>query len=281
MRGVRIRLAQARQEPAARPLDSRYQELRCRRNTVASTNWSAELLRTCPPDEIQLICRWLNPASLRAYARLGTSTFMSWVDAAEKAVADSVQTSSLPNLLSCTLNLAGRSAHMLRPSSTRRLMTRRRQLAPGPAPAAPPPADLRPLTMDNCLQRLVLVPHAYWPTYGCDEHRRRAWLDGSRCRRLAARECCARRVCPCCRRTWLMLPHRTLWPMRAPRRGGAAVTNRHGPYHSCPYLSILPAHPVPEPSRGIRGFSRPGSEGEARAAIPGVRRAARTRGPET
>ena len=127
MRGVRIRLAQARQEPAARPLDSRYQELRCRRNTVASTNWSAELLRTCPPDEIQLICRWLNPASLRAYARLGTSTFMSWVDAAEKAVADSVQTSSLPNLLSCTLNLAGRSAHMLRPSSTRRLMTRRRQ----------------------------------------------------------------------------------------------------------------------------------------------------------
>ena len=37
-----------------------------------------------------------NPASLRAYARLGTSTFISWVDAAEKAVADSVQTSSLP-----------------------------------------------------------------------------------------------------------------------------------------------------------------------------------------
>ena len=56
-----------------------------------------------------------------------------------------------------------------------RPMTVAEAAAPESAPMAPPPVDLRPLTIDNCLQRLVLVPHACWPTYDCDEHGGRGW----------------------------------------------------------------------------------------------------------
>jgi hypothetical protein len=133
----------------------------------------------CPPDEIQLICRWLNPASLRAYARLGTSTFISWVDAAEKAVADSVQTSSLPKYDLCE-GFAAMHLEFGRPLGAHAqaiidAADDAEAAAPVQAPMAPPPADVRPLTLDNCLLRRVLVPRTCWPSYDCDEHDGRGW----------------------------------------------------------------------------------------------------------
>ena len=133
----------------------------------------------CPPDEIQLICRWLNPASLRAYARLGTSTFVTWVDAAEKAVGDSVQTSNLPKYNLCE-GFAAMHLEFGRPLGVRAQAIidaaddANATAAEQPPPAAPQ-ADTRPLTLDNCLQRRVLVPRTCWPAYPCDEHGGRGW----------------------------------------------------------------------------------------------------------
>eukprot|EP00965_Chrysotila_dentata_P018981 632857-Pleurochrysis_carterae.AAC.1 len=38
----------------------------------------------CPDENIQLICRWASPQSLRVYARLGTAKNAGWTDEAEK-----------------------------------------------------------------------------------------------------------------------------------------------------------------------------------------------------
>lgn len=43
-----------------------------------------------PDDVIQMICRWMNPESLRAYARHGQSLHVNCVDEAEHAVIDTV-----------------------------------------------------------------------------------------------------------------------------------------------------------------------------------------------
>ena len=42
-------------------------------------------------------------------------------------------------------------------------------------PAAAPPPDARPLTLDNCLQRRVRVPRTCWPDCECGEHGGRGW----------------------------------------------------------------------------------------------------------
>ena len=35
--------------------------------------------------------------------------------------------------------------------------------------------DLSALHLDNCLQRLVLVPSSCWPSYACNENDGRGW----------------------------------------------------------------------------------------------------------
>ena len=154
----------------------------------------------CPPEEIQLICRWLNPESLRAYSRLGVTKFIDWVAAAEKAVVDSMQTANMPKYDLCE-GLVGLHIEFGRPLSaqaqavldaaddaeatpTQAAAARSPRRA---APAAdarneaateqepPPPPDLRPLTIANCEGRRVLVPSRLWTTYTCDENDGRGW----------------------------------------------------------------------------------------------------------
>ena len=145
----------------------------------------------CPNDEIQLICRWLNPESLRAYARVGTSKFITWVDAAEQTVVDSVQTTNLPMYNLCE-GFAGLHLEFARPLGERAQAiidaAEEAEVAgaagtaagePNVAQAAPPPPapppDLRPLTEANCVGRRVLVPASEWPNMQCDENDGRGW----------------------------------------------------------------------------------------------------------
>ena len=134
----------------------------------------------CPNDEIQLICRWLNPESLRAYARLGTSKFITWVDAAERAVVDSVQTANIPKCNLCE-GFAGLHLEFGRTLGDRAqaILEAEDEAEADPSPAAapppPPPPDLRPLTASNCVGRRVLVPAALWPSFQCSENEGAGW----------------------------------------------------------------------------------------------------------
>ena len=134
----------------------------------------------CPNDEIQLICRWLNPKSLRAYAWLGTSKFITWVDAAERAVVDSVQTANIPKCNLCE-GFAGLHLEFGRTLGDRAqaILEAEDEAEADPSPAAapppPPPPDLRPLTASNCVGRRVLVPAALWPSFQCSENEGAGW----------------------------------------------------------------------------------------------------------
>ena len=133
----------------------------------------------CPPDEIQLMCRWLNPESLRAYARLGTSRYIGWVEAAEKAVVDSVQTANLPKYDLCEgfAGLQIEFGRTLGPRAQAILDAADEAATAEAAPIQPraPPPDLRALTADNCVGRRVLVAATTWPQYCCDENDGRGW----------------------------------------------------------------------------------------------------------
>ena len=132
-----------------------------------------------PDDVIQMICRWTNPESLRAYARHGQSLHINCVDQAEKAVIDAVQSSSVPK----TCNTEGTAA--LNVAFGGRISARAQAVldaaddaeAATPAIAPPePPADLSPLpTTQDCVGRRVLIPSHLWPTYECDENLGRGW----------------------------------------------------------------------------------------------------------
>ena len=50
----------------------------------------------CPPDTVQLICRWMCPGSLRVYALKGVSEHASWVVKAMRAHVDAVRGTSYP-----------------------------------------------------------------------------------------------------------------------------------------------------------------------------------------
>ena len=146
----------------------------------------------CPPAEIQLICRWLNPESLRAYARLGTSQFVTWVDAAERVAVDAVQTSNMPKSDLCEgfagLNIEFGGKRLSAAAQAAADAADERDSVPPNEPdergSVPPRApvmapvlapDLSALHLDNCLQRLVLVPSSCWPSYACNENDGRGW----------------------------------------------------------------------------------------------------------
>ena len=50
----------------------------------------------CPPETVQLICRWMCPESLRVYALKGVSEHASWVTRAMTANVDAVRGTSCP-----------------------------------------------------------------------------------------------------------------------------------------------------------------------------------------
>ena len=141
----------------------------------------------CPPEEIQLICRWVNPDSLRAYARIGSSQFISWVDKAEKALVDSIQTANLPkhNLCEGFAGLHIEFGRQLTPRARAVLDAAHNGVdsveppaiesaVPPPADAAPPP-DLTPLSAANCIGRRVIVPQSEWPDMPCYENDGAGW----------------------------------------------------------------------------------------------------------
>ena len=59
-----------------------------------------------PDDVIQMICRWMNPESLRAYARHGQSLHINSVDQAEHATIDAIQSASVPKVCNTEGNAA-------------------------------------------------------------------------------------------------------------------------------------------------------------------------------
>ena len=127
---------------------------------------------------IQMICRWMNPESLRAYARHGQSLHINCVDKAEKAIIDTVQAANVPK----TCNSEGAAA-LHRTFGTRLSATAQAVLdaaddaeaATGASPPEPAP-DLSPLPASkDAIGRRVLVARTIWPNYVCDENGGRGW----------------------------------------------------------------------------------------------------------
>ena len=124
---------------------------------------------------IQMICRWMNPESLRAYARHGQSLHINCVDKAEQAIIDTIQSSNVPK----TCNTEGAAAINLAfggdISARARAVLDAADDAEAAADKEPEPApDLSPLD-GNALGRRVLVPRSLYPTYACDENDGRGW----------------------------------------------------------------------------------------------------------
>jgi hypothetical protein len=135
-------------------------------------------------DVIQMICRWTNPESLRAYARHGQSLHINSVDMAEHAVIDAIQSANVPKVCNtegnAALNLAfaptisARAQAVLDAADDAILAA-----APTPTRTARPAlplvaADLRPLDADSVGRRVLIPAHA-WPNYPCDEHNGQGW----------------------------------------------------------------------------------------------------------
>ena len=152
--------------------------------------------------QVQLMCRWMSPDSLRLYRRLGTAEMTQLVDAAEEAVIDTLQSGSVPlvdqsegfaalqDSFGAEGPLAARQSELLDamerlPGTSPSSATSRGGVRGLAIPATdsdddePPPtaaeADTRPLTRANAEGRRVLVPRELWPEYPCDEHGGAGW----------------------------------------------------------------------------------------------------------
>jgi hypothetical protein len=135
---------------------------------------------------IQMICRWTNPESLRAYARHGQSLHISCVDQAEHAIIDSIQSANVPKVCNSEGNAAlhltfapsiSARAQAVLDAAEADLMDRRAvgaRDAPD-TPAAEAAADTSPLDPDRCVGRRVMVPAEAWPSFTCDENEGRGW----------------------------------------------------------------------------------------------------------
>jgi hypothetical protein len=139
-------------------------------------------------DIIQMICRWTNPESLRAYARHGQSLHINCVDQAEHAIIDSIQSANVPKVCNTEGNAA---LHLtFAPSISARaqavLDAAEADLhdrcavgalvaldTPTAHPIAPP--DTSPLDQQHCVGRRVVVPAAAWPDFICDENEGTGW----------------------------------------------------------------------------------------------------------
>jgi hypothetical protein len=130
----------------------------------------------CDDSVIQMICRWMNPESLRAYARHGQSLHINLVDQAEKAVIDAVQSGTTPRVCSSEGNSA---IHLAFGGA----ISARAQAVLDAADDAETTtgimvddaADSSLLDATTCVGRLVLIPRALWPADTCTEHGGRGW----------------------------------------------------------------------------------------------------------
>jgi hypothetical protein len=131
----------------------------------------------CSDDIIQMICRWMNPDSLRAYARHGHSLHINWVDQAERAIIDTKQTTNTPKVCNSEGNAALGVTFGAKISARAQAVldaAEEREIATGDdAPIEA--SNLTTLTAANCVGRRVLVPRSSWPTHDCDEHGGTGW----------------------------------------------------------------------------------------------------------
>ena len=130
----------------------------------------------CDDGVIQMICRWANPESLKVYARHGTSLHINWVDRAEKAIVDAIQSSSVPKVCNSEGNIALMHAFGGNiPVRARHVLDNADHEAGDTAAPPPAPPDPSPLTAANAIGRRVRVPAACWPDYPCTEHAGAGW----------------------------------------------------------------------------------------------------------
>ena len=124
---------------------------------------------------IQMICRWMNPESLRAYARHGQTLHINSVDQAEKAIINTMQMANVPKVCNtegvAAINLTFGGAISARAQA----VLDAADDAEANSGVAVAEEDLSPLT-DGCLGRRVLVPNSVWPSYPCDENNGRGWV---------------------------------------------------------------------------------------------------------
>ena len=112
----------------------------------------------CPDEVIMLLCRWMNPESLRAYARVGPSGYISWLSAAERAVVDARQSSNLMRLDNAEGMIAIHGEFGHRPGARAQAVLDAQDGADVDAPAQPAPVALR-LTVPLEAVRRAAVPH--------------------------------------------------------------------------------------------------------------------------
>jgi hypothetical protein len=131
----------------------------------------------CDDAIIQMICRWMNPDSLRAYARHGHSLHINWVDQAERAIIDTKQTTNTPKVCNSEGNAALSVTFGAKISARAQAVldaAEEREIATGnDAPVEA--ANLTALIATACIGRRVLVPKASWPAEKCDEHNGAGW----------------------------------------------------------------------------------------------------------
>jgi hypothetical protein len=139
-------------------------------------------------DIIQMICRWTNPESLRAYARHGQTLHINCVDQAEHAIIDSIQAANVPKVcntegnaalhLTFAPNISARAQAVLDAAEAdlhdRRAVDALDALdTPATHPTITP--DASPLDPQRCAGRRVLVPASAWPDFICDENDGKGW----------------------------------------------------------------------------------------------------------
>jgi hypothetical protein len=138
-------------------------------------------------DVIQMICRWTNPESLRAYARHGQSLHIHCVDQAEHAIIDAIQSANVPKVcntegnaalhLAFAPSISARAQAILDAAEddlNDRCAANATTLGTPAARAAVRP-DASPLDPHDCVGRRVMVPAAAWPDFDCDENDGAGW----------------------------------------------------------------------------------------------------------
>jgi hypothetical protein len=138
-------------------------------------------------DVIQMICRWTNPESLRAYARHGQSLHINCVDQAEHAIIDAIQSANVPKVcntegnaalhLAFAPSISARAQAILDAAEddlNDRCAANATTLGTPAARAAVRP-DASPLDPHDCVGRRVMVPAAAWPDFDCDENDGAGW----------------------------------------------------------------------------------------------------------
>ena len=147
---------------------------------------------------IQLVCRWMCPASLHKYRRLGVSGNDALIERAKTATVDSIQSANVPIVQGdhgyAELLASFRGGSEMQADYERALTSREHEEAPrhkrpSKSPVSPPRASAvasiaaarvsatqQPqLASSLQLGAVVILPSSWWPGYKCKENGGRGW----------------------------------------------------------------------------------------------------------